>query len=79
MLKSLNNLSLEKDSQPNYVRFELEADDGEFFFPPATHSIATVDEPTNMPDPRSEDIGGLDDDEGQNQSLLSARHGATTP
>ena len=54
------------------------ADDGEFCFPPATHFIATVEDPTNTPDPCSEDINGLDDDEGQSQSLLSARHGATT-
>ena len=34
VLNSLKNLSLEKDSQLNYVRFELEADDGEICFPP---------------------------------------------
>ena len=33
VLNSLKNLSLEKDSQPNYVRFEPEADNGEFCFP----------------------------------------------
>ena len=36
VLNSLKNLSMEKDSQPNYVRFELEADDEEFCFPPPT-------------------------------------------
>ena len=40
VLNSLKNLSLEEDSQPNNVRFELEADDEEFCFPPATHFIA---------------------------------------
>ena len=45
MLKSSKNLSLEKDSQPNYVRFELEMDDEEFCFPSATHFIATVSHP----------------------------------
>ena len=50
MLKSSKKLSLEKDSQPNYVRFELETDDEEFRFPPATHFIATVDDLTNMLD-----------------------------
>ena len=44
VLNSLKNLSLEEDSQPNYVQFELEADDEEFCFPPATHFIATVDD-----------------------------------
>ena len=50
MLNSLKNLSLAGDSQPNYVRFELEADDGEFRFPPTTHFIATVEDLTDMPD-----------------------------
>ena len=39
VLDSLKNLSLAGDPQPNYVRFELEADDGEFRFPPTTHVI----------------------------------------
>ena len=62
VLKSLKNLSLEKDSQPNYVRFELEMDDEEFCFPPATHFIATVDDLTDVLDYGSEDIDGMDDD-----------------
>ena len=62
VLNSLKNLSLEKDSQLNYVRFELEADDGEFCFPPATHFIATVDDLTDVLDYGSEDIDGMDDD-----------------
>ena len=67
MLKSLKNLSLEKDSQPNYVRFKLEADDGEFCFPPATHFIATVDDLTDVLDYGSEDIDGMDDDADKEQ------------
>ena len=59
---SLKNLSLAGDSQPNYIRFELEADDGEFRFPPATHFIATVEDLTDMLDYGSEDIDGIDDD-----------------
>ena len=50
VLSSLKNLSFAGDSQPNYVRFELEADDGEFRFPPATHYIATVEDLTDMID-----------------------------
>ena len=34
VLSSLKTLSLVGDTQPNYIRFELEADDGEFRFPP---------------------------------------------
>ena len=58
---------MEKDSQPNYVRFELEADDGEFYFPPATHFIATVDDLTDVLDYGSEDIDGMDDDADKEQ------------
>ena len=35
VLNSLKTLSLVGDSQPNYIRFELEADDGEYRFPPS--------------------------------------------
>ena len=67
MLNSLKNLSLEKGSQSNYVRFELEADDGDFCFPPATHFIATVDDLTDELDYGSEDIDGMDDDADKEQ------------
>ena len=52
---------MEKDSQPNYVRFELEADDGEFCFPPATHFIATVDNLTDVLGYGFKEIDGMDD------------------
>ena len=68
VLKSLKNVSLGKDSQPNYVRFELETDDEEFRFPPATHFIATVDDLTDVLDYGSEDIDGMDDDADKEQS-----------
>ena len=68
VLKSLNNLSSAKDSQPNYVRFELETDDEEFRFPPATHFIATVDDLTDVLDYGSKDIDGMDDDVGEEQA-----------
>ena len=67
MLNSLKNLSLEEDSQLNYVRSELEADDEEFCFPPATHFIATVDDLTDVLDYGSEDIDGMDDDADKEQ------------
>ena len=63
VLNSLKNLSLAGDLQPNYVRFELEADDGgEFSFPPATHFIATFEDLTDVLDYSSDDIDGMDDD-----------------
>ena len=74
VLNSLRNLSLAGDSQPNYVRFELEADDeGEFCSPPTTHFIATVEDLTDELDYDSEDIDGMDDgardEEAQNPSF----------
>ena len=65
MLNSLKNLPFTGDSQPNYVRFELGADEGVFCFPPATHFIATVEDLTDMLDYGSEDIDGMDDDVGE--------------
>ena len=67
VLNSLKNLSLEGDSQLNYVRFELEADDEEFFLPPATHLKANVDDLTDVLDYGSEDITGMDDDADKEQ------------
>lgn len=62
VLNSLKALSLSGDSQPNYIRLELEADDREFCFPPITHFIATVEDLTDTLDYGSEDIDGTDDD-----------------
>ena len=67
VLNSLKNLSLTEGSQPNFIRFELEADDREFRFPPATHYIATVEDLTDMLDYGSEDIDGMDDDADEEQ------------
>ena len=61
MLNSLKNLPLAEDSQPNYIRFELGADDGEFCSPPATHFIATIEDLTDTLDYDFEDIEGMDD------------------
>jgi hypothetical protein len=68
VLNSLKTLALAGDSQPNYIRFELEADDGEFCFPPTAHFIATVEDLTDMLDYDSEDIDGMDDDAGEEQA-----------
>lgn len=68
VLNSLKTLSLAGDSQPNYIRFELGVDDGEFRFPPTSHFIATIEDLTNMLDYGSEDINGMDDDAGDEQA-----------
>ena len=47
-------------------------------FPTRHPLVSTVDYIANTPDPCPEDIDGLDDDEGQEQSLLPVRHGKTT-
>ena len=62
VLNSLKALSLSGDSQPNYIRLELEADDEEFRFPPTTHFIATIEDLTDELDYGSEDIDNMDDD-----------------
>ena len=51
MLNSLKTLSLANDPSPNYVQFELTAENEEFFFPPSTNFIATIEDPTNTLDP----------------------------
>ena len=67
VLNSLKSLSLAEDTQPNYIRLKLGADDGEFRFPPATHFIATVKDLTDELDYDSEDTDGMDDDAGKEQ------------
>ena len=58
VLNSLKTLSLARDSQPNYIRFELEADDEEIRCPPTTHFVATVDNLNDVLDFDSKDING---------------------
>ena len=67
VLNLLKSLSLSRDSWPNYVRLEWEANDEGIRYPPTTHLIATVDDLTDMLDFDSEDIDGMDDDAGEEQ------------
>ena len=64
----IKKISLAGDSQPNYIRFELEADDREFCSPPATHFIDTVEDLTDTLDYDSEDIDGMGDDAVEEQA-----------
>ena len=68
VLNSLKALALSGDSQPNYIRFGLEADDREFRFPPTTHFIATIEDLIDMLVYGSKDIDGMDDDAGEEQA-----------
>ena len=61
----LKSPSLSGDSGPNYVRLEWEADNDGIRCPPTTHFIATIDDLTDVLDFESEDIDGMDDDEGE--------------
>ena len=70
-----------EDSQPNYIRLELGAEDGEFYFPPATHFIATIQDLTDELDYDSVDIDGMDDDAGEEEAqypLFTGRWTATS-
>ena len=61
-------MSLAEDPQTNYIRLELGDDDGEFYVPPATHFIATIEDLTDELDYDSEDIDSMDDDAREEQA-----------
>ena len=48
----------------------LGVESGEFYVPPATHFIATIEDLTDMLDYTSEDIDGMDDDAGDEQAQI---------
>ena len=64
----MRSLAIAEESLPNYAQPTLGAESGEFYVSLTTHFIATVEDLTDMLDYDSEDIDGLDDDEGQSQS-----------
>ena len=66
-MKSLKSLSLSGEPWPDYGQQGWDTDDEEIQSPPTTHFIATVDDLTNMLDFDSEDINGMDADEGDNE------------
>ena len=67
VLNSLRYLSLSGEPWSNYVRLEWDADDNEIRSPPTTHLVAIVDDLTDMLDFDSEDINGMDADEGDDE------------
>ena len=78
ILNSLRSLSLSRESWPNYVRQDWDADDEEIRRPPTTHLVATVDDLTDTPDSDSEDIDGMDDDAGVEEEPLPTGHWTPT-
>ena len=67
-LDLLQSLVVTEEQCPNYAQPGLGAESGEFYVPPTTHFIATFEDLTNMLDYISEDIGGMDDDAGEEQA-----------
>ena len=67
ILNSLKSLSLSGEPWPDYGQHGWDADDEEIRGPPTTHLVATVDDLTDMLDFDSEDIDGMDIDEGDDQ------------
>ena len=65
ILNSLKSLSLSGEPWPNYDQHGWDADDEEIRSPPTTHFVATINNLTDMLDFDSEDIDGMDADEGE--------------
>ena len=67
ILKTLKSLSLLGEPWPDYGQQGWDTDDEEIQSPPTTHFVATVDDLTDMLDFDSEDIDGMDADEGDDE------------
>ena len=72
-MKSLKSLSLSGEPWPDYDQQGWGTDDEEIQSPPATHFVATVDDLTDMLDFDSEDIDGMDADEGDDEEPAPTR------
>ena len=71
--KSLKSLSLSGEPWPDYGQQGWDSDDKEIQSPPTTHFVATVDDLTDMLDFNSEDIDGMDADEGDDEEPVHIR------
>ena len=78
ILNSLKSLSLSGEPWPDYGQQGWDADGKEIRNPPTTHFVATVDDLTDMLDFDSEDINGMDADEGDNQEPAPIGHWKAT-
>ena len=63
---------------PDYGQHGWDADDEENQNPPTTHFVATVDDLTDMLDFDSEDIDGMDTNEGDDQEPAPIGHWTAT-
>ena len=68
----MRSLVITEEPRRNYAQPGLGAESREFYVPPTTHFIATVEDLTDMLDYGSEDIDGMDDD-------VDEEHGHTPP
>ena len=57
----MQSLAITEALPLNCTQLGLGAERGEFYAPPITHLIATIEDLTNMLDYASEDIDGMDD------------------
>ena len=74
----MRSLAITEEPLPNCAQPGLGAENREFYFPPTTHFIATVEDLTDMLDYASEDIDGMDDDAGADHFLIRHIHGGHT-
>ena len=64
----MRSLIITEEPLLNHAQPGLGAGNREFYFPPTTHFIATVEDLTNTLDYASKDIDGMDDDAGEEQA-----------
>ena len=64
----MRSLVITEGRRPNYAQPGLGAESGEFYVPPTTHFIATIEDLTDMLDYDSEDIDSMDDKAGEEQA-----------
>ena len=70
---SLKSLSLSGEPWPDYGQQGWGTDNEEIQSPPTTHFVATIDDLTDMLDFNSEDIDGMDADEGDDEEPAPTR------
>ena len=73
ILKTLKSLSLSGEPWPDYGQQGWGTDNEEIQSPPTTHFVATVDDLTDMLDFDSEDIDGMDSNEGDDETPAPTR------
>ena len=66
-LDLMRSLVITEEQCPSYAQPGLGAESGEFYVPPTTHFLATVEDLTDMLDFSYENINGKDDDAGEEQ------------